>query len=843
MRLITKLVFKELKNHLRFVLLFVLNASLGLTGFITLDIFKNSIDQIVKSQSKTMMGADLLVSARRPLTLKEKEFVFKNIPKKSKESQIISTYSMISNAQTKRSHLTHIKSIQPNFPFYGEIKLKKDTSLPFLHQEKVVWIYPELMTHLQLQIGDRVKIGRAIFQVAGVIEKDPSSSLTNNLAPSAYIADRYLRETQLIGTGSLAYYSYFYKIDRISSFQLSQIQKNIFNQLNDPTIQVKTHENNSETLTRLMSYLNDFLSLASLCALFLTCIGLVFLFRAYFRSKINQIAILLCLGFKRIQVFFLYLLEVITLSIFSFITSLVLALIILPILKQITSSFLPFEIHWNTYTFSFTSLIVLIAPLWIALPILAQIRKIKISSLLRQQTPFQKDSLTWALYSLGLLILWGLSIWQSHSFKVGSIFIGSFLGLTLLLIVAGGSLLWLTRFLLRKPYLHPILKWSLRDLVRHPFSSLSCFVSLSLSILLLNVTPQIEQTINREIKPPEQSFLPSLFLFDIQEHQVQPLKKHLKENNVTIGKMIPMIQSRLVSVNGKIFDKGTGKTQWSRERSREMQFRNRIFNLSYQEKLSSSEKIIDGKMWDQSTKSNELPAISLEQRFAKRIGLQIKDHLTFESQNRTIEGVVQNIRQVNWLSFQPNFFILFQPNALEYLPKTFLASLKQLAPKKKYQIQNSLTQAFPNISSIDISRLTTQIVHLTRQMGFALQAMTVLCLIAALAVLYSIVSHQMRTRVWDIGLFKTLGASFKDIQMLFLFQFGLIALVSSFLGLISSLLVSFLISVFIFDTYWKISLTPFVLMIVALLLTLLIINRGTRAFLLTPAQKLLNSNE
>ncbi len=837
MRLIFKLVFKELKNHPLFVLLFVLNASLGLTGFITLDIFKNSIDQIVKSQSKEMMGADLSISARRPLNLKEKNLILKNIPKNSKESQIISTFSMISNTRTKKTHLTHLKAIQSNFPFYGKIKIKSHKP----SSKKTVWLYPEIMTHLQLQIGDDVNIGQSTFQVTGVVEKDTSHSLTSDLAPIAYISYRHIQNTKLIGRGSLAYYSYFYKIDNQNSFQLNQIQKNIFNQFDDPTIRVKTHENNSETVTRLMTYLNDFLSLASLCTLFLTCIGLIFLFRSYFKSKINHIAILLSLGLKRMQVFLLYLTQVVTLSIISFITSLGLALIILPFLKQVTSSFLPFEIHWSLYTFSLTSFIVLITPLWVVLPILAQIRKIKISSLLHQQTPFQKDVLTWVLYSLGILVLWGLSVWQSHSFKVGSIFLASFLGLALLLTLIGGVLLYLSHLIVQRFRLNPILKWSLRDLVRRPLSSLSCFVSLSLGVLLLNIVPQIEQTLNREINPPEKSSLPSLFLFDIQDHQVEPLKNHLKQNNVDVDKMIPMIQSRLTSINGKTFDKGTGQTEWSREKSREMQFRNRIFNLSYQEKLSPSEKIIDGKIWNQATLPGELPAISLEQRFAKRVGLKMNDRLIFESQNRTIEGVVQNIRQVNWLSFQPNFFILFQPNSLESLPKTFLASLKQLAPEKKYQIQSSLTELFPNISSIDISRLTRQIMNLTQQMSLALQMMTLLCLLAALAVLYSIVSHQMRTRVWDIGLFKTLGASFKDIQMLFLSQFGLIAFASSLLGLLSSLVVSFVISVFIFDAQWKISITPFILMLVSLFATLFIIQRATKASLLIPAQKLLNS--
>ena len=840
MSLIFKLIYKELKNHPRFVVLFILNASLGLTGFITLDIFQNSIDQMVKKQSKEMMGADLSVSLRRLLTEKEKQIVSSHLPKKFNRAQVISTYSMISNTQTKKSHLSQIKAIPLQFPFYGKIQTKNQT-LP-LHKEKTAWLYPEMITHLGLQIGDWIQIGKARFQVTGIIEKDPANSFVNDLAPVIYISSQYIKDTQLIGRGSLVNYSYFYKIKQQNSFQLNQIQKNIFNQLNDPTIQVKTHENNGETLTRLIQYLNDFLSLISICTLFLACIGLVFLFRSYFKSKIQQIAILLSLGFKRKKIFFLYLIQILTLSILSFMVSLVLTFILLPILQQITSSFLPFEIHWSSRTLSLTSLIVLITPLWVVLPILAQIRKIKTSLLLREKTPLQKDYLTGGLYSIGILVLWGLSIWQSHSFKIGSSFIGFFLGLTLLLFFIGGALLIFSNFLLKRFHLHPLLRWSLRDLIRHPLSSLSCFVSLILGVLLLNIPPQIQETLNREIKAPENFSLPSLFLFDIQEHQVESLQKHLDQNNIPIDKIIPMIQSRLETVNGSPFDKGSGKTEWSRERTREMRFRNRTFNLSYQNQMGSSEKLIDGKMWQGPTPPNEIPGISIEQRFAKRMGFKIKDQLIFKSQNQTIEGVIQNIRQVNWMSFQPNFFIFFQPHSsLETLPKTFLATLNWLTPEEKYQIQNSITQLFPNISSIDISRLTSQIVLLTQQMSRALQLITLLCLLMALTVLFSIVSHQVQGRTWDIGLLKTLGASFKEIQILFLSQFGLMALTSSFLGLVSSLLVSFFISIFIFEAHWKISMTPFILMLISLILTLWIIHRALRNSLSTPAQKLLKS--
>ncbi|RYZ52878.1 MAG: hypothetical protein EOP07_18785, partial [Proteobacteria bacterium] len=57
-------MLKELRNGPRFALLFVLNMSLGLLGFIALDALKRNFDDRLQDSAKTLMGADLSISAR-----------------------------------------------------------------------------------------------------------------------------------------------------------------------------------------------------------------------------------------------------------------------------------------------------------------------------------------------------------------------------------------------------------------------------------------------------------------------------------------------------------------------------------------------------------------------------------------------------------------------------------------------------------------------------------------------------------------------------------------------------------------------------------------------------------
>ena len=340
--------------------------------------------------------------------------------------------------------------------------------------------------------------------------------------------------------------------------------------------------------------------------------------------------------------------------------------------------------------------------------------------------------------------------------------------------------------------------------------------------------------VSSEIQPSSHT-QPSIFLFDIQEEQKKWVSSHLK-----IDKIIPMIRSRLIAVNGENFNKGSGQTEWSREKTREMHFRNRSFNLSYQNQLSRSEKIIEGEMWT-SHKTSRWPAISLERRFAKRLGLKMGDRLNFEIQDQQVEGLVQSIREVQWLSFQPNFFILFQPGVLEEFSKTYLASLLPLSPVEKQHTQNSLAQKFPNISALDISRITKKFLNLAQNILLALKIMTFLGLLASLAVLYSIISHQMHSRIKDIGLLKILGVSFADTKKIFLYQFGLMSLTAHFAGLAASLAASSFAGTLLFQAGWKFSILPFTAAGLSWVLSCAIIILSSHTALKTPVQKLLQN--
>ena len=808
--IILKLVFKEFKNNPYFNLLFILNLSIGISGFMALDIFKYSLDSSIKARSKSILGADLSLSSRRPLTKKERQIVFKLAGANGSETKVIETFSM-AGSEANQSRLVHIKAVEKSFPFYGAVHLRRQgkiskTADSDLHEKQAVWVYPEILIQLKAKIGDYILIGNKKFLITDVVEQDDSMSITagSGIAPRVYVSLKNLKTSGLMRPSSLAWHTRLYKIPNKSSDELLTLRKNIFDQLDDPAVEVETHENAGAEMGRMLNYLNDFLSLAALCALFLTCAGMGFLFHSYLKRKITQTAILISLGLSRWKAFTLRLVYIFVLGIMSWITAFGFGLLILPFLKLAVKSFLPFEIQLQINTLGFSLILAVFAPLLIGLPFSESLRKLQPSLLLQPLTTVgtKWSAAVFLLLVPGIIFLWGAAVFHSHSFKIGTLFtalLGAFSGI--LALTAYGALAFIEKI---NYFSSNILRWALRDICRLKSAFISCFVCLGIGLLLINIIPQIQNTIAQEINNPGRSSLPSLFLFDIQEGQTRGLNDLLSQNNMKADRILPMVRARLLSVNAQAFDKGKGRggKAWSREQERSARFRNRGFNLSSSNSLHPSEKIIKGrplKGFYNKDKEKTLPGISVETRFAERLGFKMGDILDFEISGETISGQIQNIRSVHWLSFQPNFFILFQQGALSQAPKTFIASIPSLSADKKNELQNQIINNFSNISMVDISRVTKQLLALAGQIALALQLMSLFCILAGFVVLYSITSHQARSRKWDIGLLKTLGLSLKETQSLFLCQFAGAGLAASLFGVLASFACSYLLSIFLFQ--------------------------------------------
>jgi putative ABC transport system permease protein len=441
----------------------------------------------------------------------------------------------------------------------------------------------------------------------------------------------------------------------------------------------------------------------------------------------------------------------------------------------------------------------------LALPFASRIRRLKPSALFQEEAnldlPFAKRDV-WAVLPL-ILVFYALSVYQSHSWRVGSVFFG-LTALSVLGLYFVGSLVFRSaeRLSTARNFGTLPFRLAVRSLSRNPWSSLSAFVATGVGAILLSLIPSLQTAMIREIERPEGSKVPSLFLFDIQEEQLPKLREVVAEGGATLDYLSPLVRARLETINGKPAVKAKDLAERStREQEEEDRSRNRGYNLSYREGLSDSEKISSGRGFEGrfDPASGGLPEVTVERKFADRLGVGVGYRIGFEIEGVPIEAKVVGLRTVRWSSFQPNFFIVFQPGAIDDAPKTFLGGIPSLPEAKRRALQEKVVATFPNVSVIQVDELVRKISRIFDQMGTAVQITGLLSLVTGLFVIFAIARRQAVVRRRNALLLKTVGASAGDVIGIFLWEFGLLSFTAALLGGALSFALSRLIVWIVFE--------------------------------------------
>jgi putative ABC transport system permease protein len=342
--------------------------------------------------------------------------------------------------------------------------------------------------------------------------------------------------------------------------------------------------------------------------------------------------------------------------------------------------------------------------------------------------------------------------------------------------------------------------------------------------MLLSLLFHIEKSVNQEFSI-EAYNKPSLFLFDIQDEQVEGLKTFFEEHKIEVQALSPMIRGKLMRINESQYkaDDEANTSFRTREEENDSRFRQRMMNLSWAESLNSSESLVSGIAFSDSIVLNpDESAVSVEKRFASRLGLKLDDRLEFDVLGVPVIGRVVNIRSVKWTSFRPNFFITFAPGALEEAPKTWLAAIGGLSQADRVSIQNKIQKLFSNISVVDITQLVERLTTLFSRLKIALEMMAYFTILVGFVVVLSMTYHQLQKREAEMMLEKTLGiAPYRVIKML-AFELLFVGLVAFGVGGLCGALLANSISVFLLEgnAVWEL-LQLFYLILLGLLLVML----------------------
>jgi putative ABC transport system permease protein len=293
---------------------------------------------------------------------------------------------------------------------------------------------------------------------------------------------------------------------------------------------------------------------------------------------------------------------------------------------------------------------------------------------------------------------------------------------------------------------------------------------------------------------------PNHFLINIQPQERASIAGIFQDGGVAAPVFSPMVRARMQTINGE----DVKTRQYPVEDGEWMA--NREQNLSWAETISPSNEITDGEWWPIDYAG--APLVSLEEGAASELGVEIGDQLRYVIAGQEIEVTVASTRSINWDSFQPNFFMVLSPGALDDFPATFVASLK--IEERDKSVLLKLVRTHPTVSVIDLDAILMQIKNIIDKASLAIQAVFVFTLAAGIAVLFAAVQSTIDERRFESAMLRALGVRRRTVLSGVLTEFAALGFAAGLLAAAGASILAAIVAIQLFDLDYTFNATLWV---------------------------------
>ncbi len=818
--------------------LFISSIILGIAALVAIYSFEYNLRQDIDSQAKTLLGADLVIETNKEVKKETLPMLMTLGDERSEERTFA---SMIYFPKNQGTRLVNVRALKGAYPYYGEIETSPASASRSFRTNKQALVDKTLMLQFDAQVGDSIKVGEVSFLIAGVLNKAPGQTgFAASVAPIVYIPLSYLEQTGLSQKGSRINYNFYYKFG--PEVNVEKLAAKLEPTLDKAELEAETIESRKENTGRSFEDLTEFLALVGFVALLLGCIGVASAIHIYIREKINTIAVLRCLGASSKQAFIIYLIQIVGIGLIGSVIGAVLGTMIQQFLPIVLEDFLPMEI---TVAISWAAiaqgiLLGLIISILFALLPLVSVRNISPLNTLRisfQETSLFKDPVKWLVYFIIVLFVFVFTYLQMGSLLKTAYFTGGVLGAFILLSALAYAMMWMARRFFPSSWSY-LWRQGFANLFRPNNQTLILIVSIGLGTAFICTLFFVQDILINRVTMSSSENQPNMVLFDIQSDQKQAVSDLTKSMNLPVIQEVPIVNMRMTEIKGRNAA-SYRKDSLARGALRGLE---REYRVTYRDSLSDSEKITGGK-WTGTVIPGKPVYVSLEDGFARRIGVTIGDELTFNVQGAPLTALVGSIRKVDWNRIQTNFLLIFPAGVLEDAPQFHVLLTKVPSNEVSADFQRAVVKTYPNISMIDLGLVLSVLDEILTKMGFVIRFMAGFSIVTGLIVLIASVLISKYQRIRESVLLRTLGASRNQILVITALEYFFLGALAAGAGIVLSLLASWGLARFSFET----TFTPQMLPVAALFLlisslTVLIGLFNSRSVLNKPPLEVLRSD-
>ena len=713
--------------------------------------------------ARQLLASDLLIASDQPLSerfLQEAQ---------DRQLQIAQTVVFPSMATVgSHSKLASIKAVSPKYPLRGSLQVESSQQVMSSSLMRgTVYVEPALLNNLHAQLGDSVRLGGRQFVIAGVLmrELDRGAGFMN-FAPRVMMSLEDLQSTGLIGLGSRVTYRLLLAgpDEQIAAYQ--KWASTHIESENLRGLRIETLENAQPIMRKTLERAEQFLSLVALLTAMIAAVAIALSARRYMVGQADACAALKCFGATRGVILKKQVTTLLSLGVFAAAVGSVFGYLIQELLTGLLGNLMVA----NLPSVSLTPMLWSIVFTWVFLfafagPPLLSLVNVSPMRLIRKEFELATMATVWlALLSLFTctILIWvaakdgKLALWVGFSFAA-AIFIFA---------ATARCILWLVSKVSANSF---AIRFTFTAMGRRAGFAVMQITALGIAIMAILMILLLRQDLLSTWQGNIPTDAPNRFMINIQGDQKDGITQALQKGGVTKPEFYPMVRGRLIEVNGR----EVAPVDYSEENARRLV--DREFNLSYTDQLPLGNRIVSGE-WIQGTS----PQISMEAGIAKTLKLKLGDQIAFEVAGEKVSAPITSLRKLDWGSMRVNFFVIMPPVQLSGMPASWITSYYQNPNKDILDFE--LSQAYPNLTLVDVSASLQQIQEVLNKLSAALGLLFAFTIIAAILVLIAAIAATQDERFRNAALLKAMGASRSVLSQIARMELLLIGLAAGLLA-------------------------------------------------------------
>ena len=773
-----------------FISLFILSSILTI---------EDSLKKELNDNARALLGGDLEIDYNRVqgnLELVNEVKTFATISQMVEFSTMISTINKIKN----QSLFSRVKTVDSNYPLFGEVIYEPAGALDRIHKEKnTILVNENIFKTLKLKFNEKIKVQDQLFTVVGVIKTVPDVSGFIAFGDFALAGKQTLDLLKLNNLGS--FLNYEYKV-RFNINEDQEVLKERIEKLfkDDEKVILRYPENSASGLKRIINNFSQFLSLVSISAMLIAGIGIANTLLSFINQNNMSIAVRKAVGFFSLNIKAIYYLQLFILLFLITVAAYSLSFLIIPIVDIYLSQGLGLNIKPIISIFNFIKvfLVGLLVLIIFTIPTVSAIDQVKASNLFRNvfqnlQFYYSKKSIVLSLMLLSILILL-FTIGSAKPIYSLGYFVAFFICLIIFFLL---SKLIIYFFKSLNKISNIPLKVSIKNITQTKSITPITIMSLGLGVTLLLTLALVGTNFKREIAKSIPEIAPDYFFLGIQKEDRQVFEKNIlnMDKNVNL-EIVPIISSAIVKINSvdpTTFITPKNDSYWVIRSER---------RSSWIDTVPKDNPLVKGQWWDL-TKPDQLQ-ISLDAKVAADFNIQIGDIFTLNIYGREIEGTIVNFREVNYRDLSINFAMLFNPQFANNIPHEYLATAKFTADKTLNE--NKMLEVLPSLSIIKIADYLSKVTAVLDKVFIAVTLISAVTILIGLIVISSAILVQGKLKEFQNLVFKILGFSKKEIIYSSLIEFLIIFLSVILIAILFATISSQFIVENIFELTWQLDL-------------------------------------